>query len=231
MSTDEDDTERHESYGLVSFSRRTGNPGTLFGSPLTDHGAYITLSIKRGVRITSGGSGTDRFYSSIRGDIVEVDMSPAQFAELLTTMNIGMGVPCTIRAIENKRVENPPAKLLEVEKVQLQYKKHAKEAADALVEGQREVDELLQKKTLSKQERSRISWVIGKVRQHLESTAPFMLEMFEEAAQKITSHAKAEVDAFVTHNLLIEGIRAVTERVQAPQLPEGVGDKKPELKE
>lgn len=131
MIHDNDEHEKHESYGLISFSRRGGNPGRLFGSPLKSHESFITLSIKRGERIIDN-TGTEHFYGSIRGDVVEVDMSAAQFTELLTTMNIGLGVTCTIRNIENRQMEKPPSTEMEVEKIRSNFKSNMKEVSKLL---------------------------------------------------------------------------------------------------
>jgi len=57
------------------------------------------------------------------------DLSAAQFAELLTTMNVGSGVPCT-RYIEGKRIQDPPDMKLEVEKVQDSFKQDMKDLAE-----------------------------------------------------------------------------------------------------
>jgi hypothetical protein len=100
-------------------------------------------------------------------------------------------------------------------------------------EDKKELAALLEKKTLTKADKERIMWIVGRVEQHVESNAPFMVSQFEEAAEKVVKHAKAEVDAFITHNVIAEGIRAIQERAEkkamgegpeAPQLSEGAAD-------
>jgi len=41
--------------------------------------------------------------------LIEVEMSQTQFAEMITSLNVGDGVPCTIRYLPDKhRIEDPP---------------------------------------------------------------------------------------------------------------------------
>lgn len=220
MSKDEE-REEHPSYGMVGFYRTTGNPGRLFGSPLKSHEHYVTLRIGRGTRFNQYGQ--DRFHGGLRGELIEVIMSAGQFSELLTTMNIGTGVPCTIQYLLGKKVEGPPDDAeLEVEKVRRTFKKDMADVVAKVKEKKKELASILDKKTLSKADKERIMSIVASVEMHVESNAPFMVSQFEEAAEKVVKHSKAEIDAFVTHNVLAEGLRAIRERAeaQAPQLPE-----------
>lgn len=213
-----EECEKHPSYGLVSISRRTGNPGRLFGSVLRSHESYITIAVKHGERQVSHGH--DRFYGPIRGDVLEFDMSAAQFAEFLTTSNVGTGVPCTLRYINNEKVESPPDVEVEAEKARKAFRKATREVSAGLEEKRKEVADILEdKKTLSKEDRKKILDVLFKAQQHLDSNAPFYLDQFEEATGRVIQHAKAEVDAFLTHNLISEGLKAVAQQALTPQLP------------
>lgn len=216
----EEEKEEHPSFGMIGFSRCTGNPGRLFGSPLRTHESFVTLRLSHGTRIHDLGS--DRFYGPMHGDILEVILSAGQFSELLTTMNIGSGVPCTITRIEGKAIPKPPEdQEMEVEKVRKGFKKDMKGVVEQIKADKAELATLLEKKTLSKADRERIMWIVSRVEMHVESNAPFMLSQFEEASEKVVKHAKAEIDSFITNNVVAEGLRAIKERVEAtaPQLP------------
>lgn len=218
--SDREEKEEHPSYGMIGFSRTTGNPGRLFGSPLQTHDHYVTLRISKGTRIHSLGS--DRFHGGLRGEIIEVMLSAGQFSELLTTMNVGSGVPCTIQYLLGKKVPSPPDDAeLEVEKVRKGFKKDMQGVVAQIKEDQKELATLLEKKTLTKADKERITWIVGRVAQHVESNAPFMVSQFEEAAEKVVKHSKAEIDAFMTHNIIAEGLRAIKERVEGKALAEG----------
>lgn len=183
----------------------------------------MTLAIKKGILMKESTS-HERFYASTRGDIIEVDMSAAQFAELLTTANVGLGVPCTIRYVNNEKIEDPPEIPQEIEKVRTHFKTRMKEATEDLKVNQKRVQELLEKKSLSQADRREILESITAVRRHLEANTPFYLEMFEEAAERVVGHAKAEIDAFVTHNVFVEGVKAIRERMTEPEVAQLKGE-------
>lgn len=219
MSRDEE-REDHPSYGMIGFYRTTGNPGRLFGSPLKNHEHYVTLRVSKGTRIHS--LGHDRFHGGLRGEIIEVMMSAGQFSELLTTMNVGSGVPCTIQYLLGEKVPSPPDDAeLEVEKVRKGFKKDMQGVVAQIKEDKKELASLLEKKTLTKADKEKIMWMLGRVEQHVESNAPFMVSQFEEAAEKVVKHSKAEIDAFITHNVVAEGLRAIKERAEKKALGEG----------
>ncbi len=219
---DEEEIE-HESYVSVGLSRRQGSPGTLFGSSLAQHQSYITLKVSKAKLIRStDGTNTDRIFSSISGDIIEVDLSAAQFAELITTMNIGTGVPGTLRRFMHKSVENPPASMIEAEKVREGFKQKMHNIAKKLEEHSRGVEEILDaKKNPTQPERSHIKNAFRALSTELRSNLPFVLEIFEEAAEKVVQHAKTEIDSFVTANVMAEGILSYQKKMkdQERQLP------------
>jgi len=217
---DREEHETHESYVMVQFSRRQGNPGRLFGSSLRYHESYVTLKVARAERVHS--LGYDKYHAGSRGDVVEVDLSAAQFAELLTTMNVGSGVPATLRYVNGQKVADPPDVALEVEKVREGFKQDMGKLAAKCKDDIREVEELLGKKSFTQSDREVILKKFRKVMMEVESNTPFMLSQFEEATEKVVQHAKAEVDAFVSHNVMAEGLRSLKERAEAeagaPQL-------------
>ena len=223
MYKDDENTKQHPSYALARFSRCQGNPGTLFGSALKSHESYITLSLST-AKHSVDQSGQNHYYGPIRGNIVEVVFSPAQFAELLTTMNMGSGVPCTLQYKEGKRVESPPEEKLETEKVRLQFEKDLKDISKRIQGEKAKAAQLLEKKSLTKGDKEALikafDWLITEI----SSNAPFMLELFEESAQKIVTASKAEIDAFVTHSIIAEGIKAmIAKGNDTPELPENAG--------
>ena len=100
---EDNNREKHPSFGMVGFSRISCGNQRLFGSSI-EHDTMIALRVHTAYRTES--FGYEHVYAD--EDIVEVMLSPAQFSELLTTMNIGDGVPCTIRFDkENGHIKQP----------------------------------------------------------------------------------------------------------------------------
>jgi len=113
--------ESHPSWGMVQFSRvQHGGPCRLFGSSLEDHGTTILLHIFQGRREH------DLSEDHLMGgnELVAVELSAAQFAGLLTTMNIGHGVPCTIRRLPGQEMPDVPDDSRESERVRQSFGEH-----------------------------------------------------------------------------------------------------------
>src|SRR6185312_8767541 len=96
--------EEHESYGVVGFNRVTGNPGSLFGSSI-NHSNFIRLRISRAAREWH----LSTYWYRDREQLIELDLSAAQFADLITSMNVGVGVPCTLRYVGTDRMAECPS--------------------------------------------------------------------------------------------------------------------------
>lgn len=211
---------KHPSYGLVQFSHRHGSP-KLFGSALNQHLTqnYVTLSIRKATLIREEGN-PDRHYGSISGDLIEVNMTAAQFAELLTTMNIGMGVPCTISRLNNQRVEDPPALPSEAENLREDFKisleKHVKELQDETLP---RIREIVAKKNLNKADQAEILAAFQRVVRQAVDNAPFALDLFQESTEKVVAAAKTEIDAFMRAAVVQAGLEALQGKgTETPQL-------------
>lgn len=210
-------TFKHESYGMVGFHRVTGGIGRLFGSSIDKHHTAVRLRINRGVR--EHHLGRDWYYA--KEEIIEVEISAAQFAELLTTMNVGSGIPCTIRHLNCKSVENPPDEQMEVEEIRDAFENDTKTLVKDMKAYVARITEVLgASKPPGKKEREELLSQLRLFVQRVESDMPFMVDQFAKASEKISSSIKAEVDAFLTHNILIEGIRSLTEKAQNQAPPQ-----------
>lgn len=217
VAGDEEETYEHESYGMVAFNRIHGLAGRLFGSSLRDHHSSVRLVLKRGMRRHHL---SRDWYSGVSGPpLVEVILSAAQFADLLTTMNVGDGVPCTIRFAEGRLMEDPPDEDLETEKVRASFKKEAREFSSKLRGTVDEIRESFEKKNVTKADRKEILEKLASCLMEVEENLPFILESFEESAEKVVGHAKAEIDAFATHTVMAAGLEALADGKFPKALP------------
>lgn len=93
-TTNERGAEEHPAWGMIGASRvQCGPPGsTLFDSDIR-HGH--TIVVRLGAASRSRDLHRDFLFNE-RG-IIEVEMSEAQWASFVSSMNVGGGVPCTIR--------------------------------------------------------------------------------------------------------------------------------------
>jgi len=211
---DGDKEFRHESYGMIGFSRITGSSGRMFGSSLPDQHTFIRLRIGTGMRthsLSRDWFGKDYDMNDGR-DYIEVDLSPAQYAELLTTMNVGSGIPCSIRSIDGRGIAECPDELFEVEQIREGFSDTTKELADRMKTFASKMKETFEKKTtITLKDKEDLRVLYGLVVQQVESNMPFVINQFHTAAGKIITQAKSEVDAWVTSAIHAAGIKAISE--------------------
>lgn len=210
----------HESYGMLAFSRCQGSSGRLFGSALPKNNMFIQMRLKKGVRYHS--LSHDRFMG--KETIVEVSLSAVQFAELLTSMNMGDGVPCTIKYMADpvphsfRELDEPPPMTTEAEEVELGFKEDLKDLGELLASHVREANKILAKSTITKADRDTLRRMFERSAMEVRSNMPFVLRSFQESVKKMSAAAKAEVDAFMTHGLVSLGLSALAEGKELPPM-------------
>lgn len=207
--------EKHPSYVLVRFSNRTGNPGRLFGSSFDSHHSFITLEVASAELIREEGR-EDRYYGSMRGDRIEVNFSFNQFAELLSTRNTGLGVPGTLRYLNGQKIEPPPEVISEAERIRLDVQKQSKDFLAKFSKEVKEIRGILKDGKMLKGDRERIDRLLNHIEAEIASNLPFQLELFEEAMDKKTTAAKAEIDGFMTSLVQTLGLAALKENGSQP---------------
>lgn len=185
----------HPAFGQVLLSRiqSSGNK-RLYGSAIGYHPHSITLSIRRSDRIHN----LSRDWHFGRGELIEVELSASQFAEMLTRMNMGEGVPCTIRRYNKKMIPHIPYEdKVESERICDGFRHDLKEQLIEIREATEQLDEILAKKSINKGDRENIRRISYIVERFLIDHAPFMVDSFNEATDKVTIQAKKEVESFV----------------------------------
>ena len=195
----------HESYGMIGVSRVTCRPNVnLFGSSIK-HSNTVRLRIKKAEVIID--LHTD-WYGG-KKELIEVELSPTQYAEMLTSMNIGDGVPCTIRHINRDRMADPP----EVKQRQIfeeEFEKDVHKIKEVCKDNAKEISKILLKKgSITVVERKKIDVMVKMLLQDVNSNLPFIQRSFNESIDKTILEAKGEVEAFVTNKVLSLGIKGL----------------------
>lgn len=218
--TREEKVFNHESYGIVGFHRQTGGKQRLFGSALASHTSQICLRVFHAERVHKVGTGYDRIRAEAgHRPIIELVLSPAQFAELLTTMNVGDGVPCTLERIDGRPLSDPPAEeTTGVEESRANFQIAMRQKLAEVREQREQLSAILEKKTLSADDKKKIAWILDRTVMEFEQNVPYAVDMFEKAAGRVVTAAKAEVDAFATHAIIDRGLRGLAEDCQVALL-------------
>lgn len=199
--------ETHESYGMLSFSRVSGGESILFGSSIP-HQETIQLSI--GPAEIERSLNTDWYYGN-GGKHIVVEMSHSQFSEAITSMNMGSGVPVTIKRLNGKRMADPQFtnKRIQFEKefqTKMEQLEHSLRALTKETE-----DILTNKKAVTKTDRSVILNQLRALKTEIAMNIPFMASMYNEQLDKTTQEAKGEIEAFTLNKLNQLGIQKLEE--------------------
>jgi len=196
--------ETHPSYGMFGVHRVSCGGGvSLFGSSIT-HKNTIRITIRKGELIRN--LHHTRYFGW--EELIEVEMSPVQFAEAITGMNIGTGVPCTIKHIGGK--DMPPCPFDdERARFEREFDKDMKDLAKGMDDGIAKAKELLAKKSLNKEDKEAILAILTKAKSRIASDIPFLQSSFNEAIDKTVHEAKGEVEAFITNKVIAFGQEAL----------------------
>ena len=200
----EEENIKHESFGQVEFHRTNGT-AKFYGSELQqDHYIVMTVSPSEISR-----SLTDDRYHPDTKKLIQVRMSSSQFAELITALNIGGGVPCTVEVVDGKRMADLPDQESRKEFVHRKFKDRMRQFANTIRARQQQTKELVKKKTLSKEDvrdlTQHLDWLTAEVEQNI----PFFAECFQETMDAVVVEAKTEVESALLHKVNMLGLAAL----------------------
>lgn len=201
------DYYQHPTFGIISVCRTSGGDSVLFGSSVRHHN---TIRIEISHAELCRGLNNDHIFD--RQKIVEIDMSPTQFADMITGLNVGSGTPCTLKYIGQSQGEN----LCRVEPpYQNKVQQFNDEFSGTMNELSKEFDTVIELANESHAQK-RLIKEIELLKQRFAGHAPFIAKQFSEQMEKTVKEAKGEVEAFVTHAVQSYGMEVI--RKQAPQL-------------
>ena len=187
----------HPSYGSLAFSRKTGGVTPLFGSSI-EHRDTIAMTLYH-ADITRG-LHSDSIYGNKK--IVEVEMSYSQFAEAITSMNMGSGVPVTVRWTERDGRIPDCDFISKREQFADEFKEKRKEVTMESQQIIKDVTELFnQKKTLTKSDKQEILSKLNKLSMEIGCNMDFIAEQFNEQMDKTVMEAKGEIESFCQNKI------------------------------
>lgn len=149
-------------------------------------------------------------------EIVEVSMSNTQFAEAITSLNMGSGVPVTLSYIDGKQIQPCPEENKR-EEFQKEFKNRCIEM-DSKVEGMIEAASMLLSKggAVSMADRRSLVSQLQGLRQEIRSNLPFVQKSFDEQMDKTIMEGKGEIEAFFTGEITRLGVEAFQDKYSVP---------------
>lgn len=202
----------HPAFGLIGASRvSTSAPGaTLFDSDIRHNHTVI-------VRLYTASRNRNLSHdwmhpAGSRAPFVEVEMSEAQWASFVSSMNTGHGVPCTIRRREDGEQPGLP-----YEPRLAQSMDEVREAADRMLEGIRKAFAAVEAKPTKANIRT-LHFAI----QNATPNVTFAAQSLNEHAENVVQRARADIEAMVLSKATQLGLDPSAMGV--PQLEAGTGE-------
>jgi len=204
----EKEEHKHPSFGQISFSRTTGGYTRFYGSEMPqDH--YITMEVKNSEIHRDL---TKDIYYPIGTSLIKLRMSSGQFAELITSMNVMSGVPCTIERLVGNNVAELPNQENRKEFIHRKFEDRMAEFADSILENKEKAKEILKKKTLNKQDVQDLNNYLDFITKETSSNIPFFAKCFQENMDKVVLESKTEIENSFQHKISVLGLNALHEQ-------------------
>ena len=228
QNTLDQEPETHESYGVMQISRVSVSPPTnLFGSSIR-HSNMISLKISEGKKYRDYQA--DRYMDG--ETLIEVAMSATQFADAITSLNVGCGTPVTLSYVkgdqwnEKTRRHREPCPEVNIRKLANQELKNEMaclgERVDELT---KDAKEILERKgtTIKSDEKKKLLQDLMFVAQEIKSNIPFAHDCFNRSVNKTVIEAKGEIDSTLQamREKLGDKVLAGQGQIEIPMLEEG----------
>lgn len=184
---------KHPSFGNIQLTRRSGGNKTVFGS-----GAKYRTTVV--LKISTAYYTRKLSYDWIAPakNLVEVEMSEAQFAQFIMSSGVGEGTPCTIKYITGQEIEDCP-EIEMCQQLHTELDSALKGLQDVMSELKAVVKELSDKPRLTKEDKERLNRVIDTAKRAVDGDLQFIQEQFDEAMDKSVNAAEIEAEAYVAN--------------------------------
>jgi hypothetical protein len=176
-----------EAAALIGFSRVSGKQ-TLFGSPFS-HQGFITIQIK-GCEVKRSHGRTWYFG---KNQYIQVSMSYSQFAEAITAMNIGDGVPCTMEYLQGKGDFPQIEPIDERQYFDREADADMEQCKDKLQSAIAALDEV----KLSAKDKQKLKESLTSAYMAISDSLPHVSKMYAEHMNDIEQKAKTEIVSYM----------------------------------
>jgi hypothetical protein len=190
----------HPAFAQVGASRVSGGV-RLYGSDFV-HNNYIVLRIERSE--VSRHLSNDWHFSG--NTLIEIAMSEAQWATMISTLNMGQGTPCTLQRLEGERVPEIEVSRVAVDDFRDEVKETTSKAA-ALVAQTIEAVRAEMGKGLSKKRSEAILGLLEQLGRTVGSSVDFVQDQFGRHIEQQIEKAKIEISAYAQGAALTAGSR------------------------
>ncbi|QBX06535.1 hypothetical protein H1O16_gp122 [Burkholderia phage BcepSaruman] len=198
----------HPAFAQIAITRRSGTQ-YLYGSDFEhQHSISLTINMSKQYRRYA----EDQHTQSHTGQLIEIVMSEAQFASLMSSMGLGNGVPCTLTRYNGQSIPQIPHIAEVAPKFRADTRKYAQNALDALDV----LAEKLEEAKLSSKQRDELLGHVESARMNVKSNLNFVLRQFGEYIENTLSKAKTEITSYAQAALTRLGLATALKNSNSP---------------
>lgn len=207
--------EHHESMGMIGVYRISGHNDCMHGTDVP-HDGWLKLTVYKG----SVKRDLNREWHHAEDEYIEVELTHSQFSEMISNMNCGYGVPCTVKYLMGKRMESP--KPIDRKGQFSEEFAHDLAKIASKLNGLKEiVTESMKTQGMSKKEKQSLLSLVNSVKQDITSNLPFVERQFGECISKAVDDAKRNIEGHALNialNASRRGLVTVEEGSKLEQL-------------
>lgn len=197
----------HPAFAQISVSRISGG-AHLYGSDFL-HQGYVKIKV--------AASKLHRDYSNDRpmaamGSLIEVNMSEAQWATMVSSLNIGQGVQCTLVSKDGQSIPGLPAPAPR----QAQFAGEVRGRMDDAVKALKELEEMVLASGLSKAKQAELLSKARQAHSQITGNIDFVAEQFDEHMENTVQKAGIEINAWAQNVIQRAGLNAIGNGDLAP---------------
>ena len=186
--------ERHPAYGMAKVSSTEGPERSLFMAKAM-HTQVIGIDISEGILSTN-----EMAETPMEGKrIIRLEMTPAQFVDLVTGAQSGRAAPVTIRYLAGDEETRPEPPKPNVDRT------FRNMMAQRLAETVSMLDELIEKS------KGRAGDNLRKIKKNLVDEIPYIERDFERTRDRMMAEVKAEIEASTSSHIRELGLEKMRE--------------------
>ena len=198
--------ETHNAFGIATVSRGHGSGRSLFQSDIL-HRESITLRIKRADRTRN------HDWTFGTEELIEVEMSLAQWGALISSQGISSGTPVTIRWVGSEMMDDIPFQP-RIQENLAEVKGSFQKTFAQVQKAFERVESAFDEKKGMKEQREAIR-SLKHVIANIPTNATFAVKSLKEAAEHVVSQATADIEAHILRSQQVTGYQA---SIEAPEI-------------
>ena len=195
---EDDEILEHPAFGQISVSRISGH-ATLYGSDFR-HQHYVAVRIST----STLRRGLSHDWPHAGNEIIEVNLSEAQWAAFVSSFNRGEGVQCTISHRDGKLIPGFPLRD-EADKYRGEAAKQLGEAMSAL----KAALGFLGEAKIAKKDSLLVAGQIQKAIREIGVNSDYVRDKFDEHIETRIHKAHIEIEAYMNATIRAAGLEAL----------------------